>query len=183
MTNYSYQQLVNQHLSSARQLLALANDGETHIARQRACLESALLQTHFALHHYINELLASYHRPDEQAAIWQLYERMTKNNYGLAELREWQQLASTEGSFVFVVLYYPTMLAQGTLLFTASNPSNLLATSSKSMEASDLISVVNLEDKGEAESLTLVLDKATVTWVVDECYQLIQRQREHLLEC
>lgn len=176
MADYSHQQLVNQHLSSARQLLALASDSASHIARHRACLESALLQTHFALHHYINELLASYHHSTEAMYIWQLCERIAENNYGLAELREWQQLATAEDSFVFLALHYPVMLAQGELPSAAVEDK-------EDRRSSDLIAVVNLEDKRSSSASEFVLDQSTVTWVIDECYQLIQRQREHLLEC
>jgi uncharacterized protein (UPF0332 family) len=171
-----HSQYVNKRLSSARQLLLSADAHPSNAVYLEACIDSALLQTYYAIFHYVNELLESYQRPLIDSSVHGLSSVIEHESVHIPELREWRALLEKSNSYVYVVMNHPSFM-----LAIASKADDLSQGSkpASSGENASLIQVTSLEVDDEV----LMLTEKNVKWVIDECCQLIQRQREHLIEC
>jgi hypothetical protein len=172
----SHAQYVNKRLSSARQLLLSAGTSPGNVVYFEACIDSALLQTYFAIFHYVNELLDSYQRPLIKGSDEALSIVIRREGLHVPELREWSALLEKSNGYAFIVINHPNyMLAAG-------SKADSLVQGSTSVSAGDDIPLIHVTSI-DADDETLILTEKNVKCVIDECHQLIQRQREHLIEC
>jgi hypothetical protein len=178
-----HSQYVNKRLSSVRPLLANCSQTEggqrsTVGFYHTACVDAAALQLYFAVFHYVNELLVMYQQPIIENTPWQLRDTIIQQSQNVAELNEWKQLLQQPDSFLSLLVKYPkTMLQADSAAECESDEQNILAAQARD---NAVIPLVNL---GSDENKTLYLTEHNIHWVMDECYRLIQRQREHLIEC
>jgi hypothetical protein len=168
-----HSQYVNKRLSSVKPLLAQTKlEGASSTGfYPSACVDAAVLQLYFAVFHYVNELLVMYQRPAIENNTWQLADVITQHSEDVAELNEWKQLLQLPDSFLSLLCKYPDhMLA-------AHKEARL--TQATTTSGSQAISLIDIS----VDDSEIYLTEKNVHWVMDECYQLIQRQREHLIEC
>lgn len=164
--NYS----VDKRLSAARQLLsAIDNEHELSRVYVEGCIDASLLQVYFALLHYTNELAESYGRPTLEKECFSLKEIIVHESDFIAELLECKQLMREESSWISIVINHPSAMLNQEI------STNNVANDAKKNE----LTIISSDEDDEVLPLTV----KTATWAIDQCYQLIQRQREHLTEC
>jgi len=174
-----------------------------HSIYAEGCWDAALLQAYFALLHYVNELLVLYNRPtvEVEGNSFQLKELIVSESHSVSELVELKQLFNTPKSWLNIIVFHPRcMINKGSELAaklaekstansTAKNvPSNLAKSvgidSNNKQQKIHLVDVSNIQGDYKEDSHQIdELSTQRVKEVVDECLSLIQRQREHLLEC
>ncbi len=170
MAKNQYKQLVDKRLSSARQLLSTLDESSNPIYTQ-GCLDSAMLQAYFALLNYVQELQALYQKPAIHVEHISLSDYVLTCCDGVPELVECKQLLASDDSWLSMLCAYPESMLT---IDDESLPKQESAASSG-------VKLIALEESSSDSSV--VFNQKIVQWVVDESYQLIQRQREHLIEC
>lgn len=160
--------LVNKRLAMARRLLTAGISVNDNALIQEAFIDAVLLQVYFALLHYMNELREHYRQDVLPTNDFSLMEIIMAGKQTISELTECQLLVANTKSWLSLVIRYPEAMLQGRVKIKNTQPSVSL-----------LINVV--PEDNEAEEL-LSIDVKTVDWVLRECIEFIQRQREHLME-
>jgi hypothetical protein len=180
VANSLHRQCVDKRLSIARQLLSsVADDQGKNSLYRDGCIDAALLQLNFALAHYCNELLESYQRPLIECYPFALKQTFATESPFIAELVEFKQLANKQESWLVIALNHPSiMLQQGLAIVPTSIPTS---TPVKKTDAKNDILLIDVVDHSDDKQQPLNVKHAQ--WIIDECYALIQRQREHLIEC
>jgi hypothetical protein len=177
-----HRQCVDKRLSIARQLLASIadNQGKNTLYRD-GCIDAALLQLNFALAHYCNELLEAYQRPLIDSYPFSLKQTYATESAFIAELVEFKQLAKKQESWLAIALNHPSVMLQQGLAAVASSTPTPETTRVKTIDDKNTIQLIDVINHSDDNQLPLNIEY--VQWIVDECCALIQRQREHLIEC
>lgn len=166
-----HQRYVNKRLASVRQLLSTVNGGELS---RSAAIDAASLQMYFAVFHYVNELLVAYHQPAVETNPWQLTLLIEQKSDSIPELNEWKQLLLSPTSFLSLVLNYPNKM----LCSAFSGATDSVLNTEKVADNLHHIALVDVDIEEDAQ-----LTDQNIHWALDACYELIQRQRSHLIEC
>ncbi|MGH1484945.1 MAG: DUF6586 family protein [Cellvibrionaceae bacterium] len=111
----SYFHLVNRRLAAVKFQLSIANNKEIAdtVAKEHACIDSALLQLYFALINYLNELLEHYQRPVICSDNLDLEEILvdTKNQFHqIYEADEIKRCLNAKGSALALLIKLPASL-------------------------------------------------------------------------
>lgn len=192
---------VDRRLSVAKQLLSSIEKNQ-HSIYEEGCWDAALLQSNFALLHYVNELLVLYNRPtlEIEGNSFQLQEFIISESHSVPELVELKQLLNNPKSWLNIIVFHPkVMIKKGSELAAkpaeksiANSTTNKVSTNLAKPVGSDsnnkqqkihLVDVSNIQDDYKEDSHQIdELSTLRVKEVVDECLSLIQRQRENLVE-
>lgn len=188
MAKSFHHQYVSKRLAAARQLLGLSDQQSTALL-QEACIDSALYHIHMATSHYINELLELYQRPIITSDVFSVANVIRKESEFVPELRELTALMAIKHSWLSILLVHPQQMVEQALApnealqgLSASIKEQKIenATASANNSHVQLISVNQVEDESNTD---FVATRESVEQIIHECYTLIQRQREHLVEC
>lgn len=184
MAKHLHHQYVDRRLSGARQLLQAASAANVNPVYKEACIDSALLQSYYAVFHYINHLLDTYQRPLNEDAGYSLNRLIAEESRYVSELLEWKELSEKSSSYLSIVINHSnTMLRSAYPKESEVSLVDTEVTSSGVMEEGGAKEGLHLIAASSESDAGLPLTVDNVQWVVDQCYQLIQRQREHLIEC
>ncbi len=178
MMNPTHRQYASKRLSMARQMLSLRSE----FMHEENCFDAALMQVYFSMHHYINELLEKYQRPLVEETSFALRDVIFDESGFVSELQECKQLLSNKDSWLSILLSHPQRMlnmasrgAQGTAKTANSThpePLQLIA-----------VSDGDNNEQGLASAVEINMTADVAQWIVNECQLLVQRQREHLVEC
>jgi hypothetical protein len=171
---------VNKRLSGAKQLLkTLSEPPVKESVYTDTCIDAALIHGYFAVFHYVNELLEAYHREGIRSSAFSLQETIIKESAYVTELVEYKYLAQQKNSWLSLLLSYPSeMLQQG---FVKEDHAH--HTSHAHTHKTDVAQPVQLIMVNSDDDHTPDITPTIARWILDECTQLIQRQRDHLVEC
>lgn len=178
MAKSDHARYVDRRLSVARQILSGIADEQAsgmEAILNEASMENALLQAYFAVRHYINELLESYQYKSPNFDQWQLTESFFQEHQSVSELAEFNSLIKQPNSWLDFIVQHPERMLHQANQSASNSPQSKAQppkTQPQDMIATSL-SVVDSDDK-------LTLQKAK--WAIQQFSDLVQRQREHLLE-
>jgi len=192
MQDTTYAQQVNRRLAAAKSLLIIETSAKintTPIGRN-AMTESALVQFHFAVYSYLNELLTYYSKPCIEYANLNLFTALTAQNTDLGVLREFLLLkkwGEGRGDILFEISQMPMSL---TGLAEFGSTDRHIGGSAQSSEAGSTIDKMN---KG-ADSVQLIAvstdkvnsidlsNSADIMSLIDDFQLFISDQRDNQAE-
>lgn len=195
MAKGEHAKYVNTRLSSARQLLSECSGLSLEPSKllHTALIDSAVLQTRLAFLHYVNELLGAYRHETFDSNTENIANLFAREKQVIPEFVEYYQLLEDSHSWLSLLLAYPDyLLAQATVeeepVKVQPLPKNLLedeqpleVSVQKPATKSNTLTLISVSDIESSSLHPLTLTSAL--WVIDQCWQCIQRQREHLIEC
>jgi len=172
MAKSLHSRYVDRRLNIARQQISFAeNDENTAQIYQEGALDNALLQTYFAIFHYMNELLESYHQPVVSLHNLSLGDDFFSQYSQIPELMELKQLLNNSNSWFAVLMSCPeAVLAQAEKQIAATE----VSTANAELENAT-IQLINLTEE-------TLFSPSKIRQLIDQCYEFIQRQRESLIE-
>lgn len=192
MRDTTYAQQVNRRLAAAKSLLVIdtsAKINTTPVGRN-AIIESALIQFHFAVYSYLNELLAYYSKPSIEYASLDLSSALNAKNMDLGALSEFLLLkrwGESRGNILFEVSKMPMSL---TSLIVADSTEQDVAISSRNSTSGSVNDQTN-ERIVDAQLIAVSSDKvntidlnnsADVMNIIDDFQLFISDQRGNQAE-